>query len=85
MQNITQKTKDQVKCTQTNQVRTDIVAKEQFDSKAITVHIDCGICFLNCSFRIKGAVMSVNLYFGILLNGYLISFFYTKLKKIYPQ
>lgn len=41
VQNITQKTKDRVKCIQTNQVRTEIVAKEQFGSKAITVHIDC--------------------------------------------
>jgi hypothetical protein len=81
VQNITQKTKDQVKCIQTNQVRTEIVAKDQFGSKAITVHIDCGVFFLNCSFRVKDAVMSVNLYFGICLNGYLIAFIYTKLKK----
>jgi hypothetical protein len=42
VQNITQTTKDRVKCIQTNQVRTEIVAKEQFGSKAITVHIDFG-------------------------------------------
>lgn len=45
VQNITQTTKDRVKCIQTNQVRTEIVAKEQFGSKAITVHIDCGVFF----------------------------------------